>query len=92
MMKKDLVEEVHKELKEKGYTVNKKQSLEIFDMVTNTITSNISKGKTVELSGFGIFSSKLVKRRNIKTNEAIERWGVYFKCSKIIKNKLNGKA
>ena len=54
MIKKDVIDEVHKDLKQNGFVMNRKESAAIFDIVIDNITDSIAKGKTVEISGFGI--------------------------------------
>ena len=91
MIKKELISEVHKDLKNAGLASNISESQLIFDTVMNVLSDNISKGKDINISNFGNFYSKPVRRVNPRDpSKAFRKFTVYFTASKTIKNKLNG--
>ena len=67
----------------------------IVNTIFNEITQSLSEGKRVELRGFGAFSVRErnpIRGRNPKSGEAIEldsRSLIYFRPSKLIKNRIN---
>ena len=88
MVKSEIIKQLHK----KNPSISRSQIKAIFD----TITSSLSKDKSIELREFGRFSIKKIKAkynaRNPKTGEIIyvpEKKKVYFKMSKHLKQEIN---
>ena len=67
----------------------------IVNTIFNEITHSLAEGKRVELRGFGAFSVRErnpIRGRNPKSGKAIEldsRSLIYFRPSKLIKNRIN---
>ena len=91
MNKADLVNEVAKVVK------TKKEAQAAVDCVFATITNSLKKGDAVTLVGFGTFKvqqRKARKGRNPQTGTDLmldARRVVTFKCSGVLKDKVNGK-
>jgi len=72
------------------------QSVEIIEILLELIKTKLSAGEDVLISGFGKFCVKdkgKRRGRNPQTKEALmlaERRIVTFKCSSVLKRKLNG--
>ena len=88
--------EIIKKKKKKNPSISRSQIKAIFDIIFDTITSSLSKDKSIELREFGRFSIKKIKAkynaRNPKTGEIIyvpEKKKVYFKMSKHLKQEIN---
>lgn len=92
LTKYDLVKLIQKQ---NGYT--KQQSIEMVDTVIQQIRSSLENGDDILISGFGKFQvkQKYARRgRNPATGEELTlepRKVVTFRCSGILKDKLNGK-
>ena len=81
-----------KQLKEKNPKLNKLELEKIIDIFSNSISSALSAGNSVEIRGFGRWYCKKLKEnfyaRNPLTNKLIykpERVKVRFKSSKKLK-------
>jgi len=80
------------------YGFSKKRSMELIEDILEIIKQRLARGENVLISGFGKFSivDKRERRgRNPATgNELIleARRVVNFKCSPVLKEKLNGKS
>ena len=92
MVKSEIIKQLHK----KNSSISRSQIKAIFDIIFDTITSSLSKDKSIELREFGRFSIKKIKAkynaRNPKTGEIIyvpEKKKVYFKMSKHLKQEIN---
>ena len=79
---------------EKGFT--KKQSTDIVETLVSTLKDTLTSGEDVLVSGFGKFcvKEKAERRgRNPATGEDLmlePRKVVTFKCSRKLRNKING--
>ncbi len=85
-----------KQLKEKNPKLNKLELEKIIDIFSNSISSALSAGNSVEIRGFGRWYCKKLKEnfyaRNPLTNKLIykpERVKVRFKSSKKLKEIIN---
>ena len=92
MVKSEIIKQLHK----KNPSISRSQIKAIFDIMFDTITSSLSKDKSIELREFGRFSIKTIKAkynaRNPKTGEIIyvpEKKKVSFKMSKHLKQEIN---
>jgi integration host factor subunit beta len=92
LVKSEIIKQLHK----KNPSISRSQIKAIFDIIFDTITSSLSKDKSIELREFGRFSIKKIKAkynaRNPKTGEIIyvpEKKKVYFKMSKHLKQEIN---
>lgn len=92
MTEKAFLKQLHKDLKGEGLVTNTSDTSKIFKIVIDNLSNVIIKGIELRIQNFGIFSSKLVNRTNIQNLAAgpIKRWGIYFKASKLLKDKING--
>ena len=84
------------QLKEKNPKLSKSELEIIIDVFSDCITKALKLGKSVEIRGFGRFTTKKLKEnfnlRNPATNELIykpERVKIKFKPSKNLKKKIN---
>ena len=84
------------QLKEKNTKLSKSELEIIIDVFSDCITKALKLGKSVEIRGFGRFTTKKLKEnfnlRNPATNELIykpERVKIKFKPSKNLKKKIN---
>ena len=90
MTKNDIIKEVSKET---GFT-NVEVEL-LLDSVINSIKSSLSKGRKVDMRGFGSFVVKHREARDARnplTNKVVrleERYIPAFKVSKILKDYVN---
>jgi len=79
------------------YAFSKKRSEQLVENILEIIKQRLAKGEDVLISGFGKFSVKDKRERRgrnpARGNELIldARRVVTFKCSSILKGKLNGK-
>ena len=73
-------------------------AVRVVETVFNELTSAMSRGKRVELRGFGVFSVKHRAermRRNPKSGEIVsveETHVPFFKTGKLLFDRMNGKA
>ncbi|MBR9984554.1 MAG: integration host factor subunit alpha [Desulfosarcina sp.] len=92
LTKHDIAEQVQAKL---GFPKN--QSVEITEAILETIKATLASGEDVLVSGFGKFCVKEKrerKGRNPATDEDLmlpARRVVTFKCSGILREKVNGK-
>ncbi len=92
LTKHDIAEQVQAKL---GFPKN--QSVEITESILETIKATLASGEDVLVSGFGKFCVKEKrerKGRNPATDEDLmlpARKVVTFKCSGILREKVNGK-
>jgi len=90
MRKADLADEVVEKL-----GVSKKESSDVLQMVLDAIRTELEKGETVKIAGFGNFvvrEKKARKGRNPKTGEEIgitPRRVVTFRPSQVFKKFVN---
>ena len=90
MTKTQLIEKV---AKENG--ISKRAVAEMYDAITGAIASTLIEGEDVQLSGFGLFSVRVVNARtgrNPKTNEPVQiptTRRISFVASKVLKEKMN---
>ena len=90
MTKADLVDSIYESI-----GLSKKESIQIVELVFETMRSELEKGKKVKISGFGNFNvrDKNIRRgRNPQTGDAIEisaRSVLTFKASPVLKKALN---
>ena len=88
--KADLVESIYNEL-----DIPKNQSIELVEYLLDLIKETLENGEDVLVSGFGKFSVKEKKERrgrNPQTGEDMildSRRVVTFKCSPVLKEKMN---
>lgn len=93
LTKKDIIHKIQPEL---GYT--EKFSIEIVERVLEHIKSSLENGDDVLISGFGKFCVKEKNQRrgrNPATGDSMmlrPRRVVRFKCSGMLRDKINGKA
>ena len=93
MLKSDIL----KKLELKHQNLSESDIEQIFNIFIKKITFAFKENKNVELRGFGTFTKKINKAkevRNPKTNEKIfkkENFKLHFKIGKILHNKLNSK-
>lgn len=91
LTKKDIVEQVAKT----GF--NKKKSVEIVENLLDIIKTTLEKGENILISGFGKFYVKDKRKRrgrNPHTGDDLllgERKVVTFKCSSVLRHKINAK-
>ena len=77
--------------------ISKFESSRIIEFVMETIKSSLSDGEDVLISGFGTFNvrNKTARRgRNPQTGEDLTlgpRRVVTFKCSSVMRDRINGK-
>lgn len=89
MLKKELIDQVSKEL-----SIQKQDVAMALDIMLDTMADSLSKGRRVELRGFGSFSTRRRKARctkNPKTGimmDIPERMGMHFTMSKSLKEAL----
>ncbi|MBH90969.1 MAG: integration host factor subunit beta [Candidatus Marinimicrobia bacterium] len=90
--------EIIKKLKEAHPNLKRSQIEDIFNIIFDSIKSNLVKNRSVEIRNFGRYSIKNIKAkhnaRNPKTNEVIyvpARKKVTFKMSKFLKEEINKK-
>tara|TARA_A100001011_G_scaffold397787_1_gene499934 strand:- start:2915 stop:3196 length:282 start_codon:yes stop_codon:yes gene_type:complete len=88
--------EIIKKLKDTYPNLKYSQIEDIFNIIIESIKSNLVKNKPVEIRNFGRYSIKSIKAkhnaRNPKTNEVIyvpARKKISFKMSKFLKNEIN---
>ncbi len=90
MRKSDLADEVVEKL-----GVSKKESSDVLQLILDTIRTELEKGETVKIAGFGNFvvrEKKARKGRNPKTGEEIgitPRRVVTFRPSQVFKKFVN---
>ena len=79
------------------YGFSKKRSMQLIENTLEIIKQRLAEGEDVLISGFGKFSVKDKRERRgrnpARGNELIldARRVVTFKCSSVLKGKLNGK-
>ncbi len=89
LSKADIVEDLA------GLGFTKKVAFQLFETMQETIKSSLESGEDVLISGFGKFcvnEKGRRKGRNPATREGLildKRRVVTFKCSKVLKDKLN---
>ena len=94
MLKSDIL----KELESKQKNLNENDIEQIFNIFTKKIIAALKNNKNVELRGFGTFTKKINKAkevRNPKTNEKLfkkQSYKLHFKIGKILHKKLNSKS
>ena len=77
--------------------ISKFESLRILESVLETVKTSLSNGEDVLISGFGKFSVKRKaprKGRNPATGEDLSlgaRTVVTFRCSQVMRDRINGK-
>jgi|SRR5512136_762227 len=77
--------------------ISKFESLRIVESVLETVKTSLSNGEDVLVSGFGKFTvrKKAARRgRNLQTGEDLPlgpRRVITFKCSPVMRNRINGK-
>ena len=88
--------EIIKKLKDTYPNLKYSQIEDIFNIIIESIKSNLVKNKPVEIRNFGRYSIKSIKAkhnaRNPITNEVIyvpARKKISFKMSKFLKNEIN---
>ncbi|MBW2064655.1 MAG: integration host factor subunit alpha [Deltaproteobacteria bacterium] len=92
LTKDHIANSIHQEL---GFSKGK--SANVLESLLETIKKTLERGEDVLISGFGKFSVKNKrerKGRNPATGEDLilsSRRVVTFKCSQVLRNKLNGK-
>ena len=90
MRKADIANEIYEEI-----GLSKKEAAEIIETILDTLKSQLHKGETVKIAGFGNFvvrSKKSRKGRNPKTGEEIgitPRRVVTFRPSQVFKKFVN---
>ncbi len=92
LTKDHVINSIHIELE-----LSKTKSTELVESLLETIKTNLERGEDVLISGFGKFCVKDKNERrgrNPKTGEDMilgSRRVVSFKCSPVLRNKVNGK-
>ncbi len=93
MTKSELV----KILKEKHPKLQLKEVNSLVDIFFDSLTQSLKKQDRVEIRGFGTFSLRKRKARlarNPRTGEKVQvkdRYAVYFRAGKNLKDRINGK-
>ena len=93
MLKSDILKQLHV----KQEFLNENDIEQIFNIFTKKIIAALKNNKNVELRGFGTFTKKINKAkevRNPKTNEKLfkdQNYKLHFKIGKILHNRLNSK-
>ena len=78
--------------------MTKFESTRLIESVLETVKTSLSNGEDVLISGFGKFSVRkkaLRKGRNPATGEALPlgaRTVVTFRCSPVVRDRINGKS
>ena len=91
MLKSDILNRLQKKQK----NLSQDDIEQIFSIFTKNIITALKLGKNVELRGFGTFTKKINRAkevRNPKTNEKLfknQNYKLHFKIGKILHNKLN---
>tara|TARA_B100001121_G_scaffold162460_1_gene141871 strand:- start:209 stop:487 length:279 start_codon:yes stop_codon:yes gene_type:complete len=91
MQKSDLLEK----LTAKNPTFTYADSKIALDSLINKLSNSLSQKQRIEIRGFGAFSireRKATRGRNPKSGKAIEldsRSIIYFRSSKLLKNRIN---
>jgi len=81
----------------KGTIFSRRQSAELVESLLEIIKQTLESGEDVLISGFGKFCVKDKRERrgrNPQTGQdllLVERRAVMFKCSAVLRNKMNGK-
>lgn len=94
LSKNDIVEKIQERL---GYTFSKSQSNEVLEVLLEIIKGTLENGEDVLISGFGklcIKNKRERKGRNPATGQVMmlpPRKIVTFKCSGVLRDKINGK-
>lgn len=93
-MSKDFLNKLHKDLVSQGYSKNKAQTKEIFETLINNMRFSIENGHRLEIRNFGIFTTKIVKRRNLADPDGplLNIWSIYFSANKAMKKGLRENA
>jgi len=91
MHRATFLDELHKDLKEKGVVVRKQQSKIIMNTFFDTLFNVISRGQYLTIADFGVFESKLRTFQNFgNEKEPVERWQITFKPAPKMKKRING--
>lgn len=91
MLKSDII----KELETRQKNLSSSDIEQILNIFTKKIINALGAGRKVEIRGFGTFSKKINKAkevRNPKTNQKLykkESFKLHFKTGKILHNNLN---
>jgi len=81
----------------KGTIFSRRQSAELVESLLEIIKQTLESGEDVLISGFGKFCVKDKRERrgrNPQTGQdllLVERRAAMFKCSAVLRNKMNGK-
>ena len=92
LTKSDIVDSISKQQK-----ISKKNSAHLFESLLTLIKSTLESGEDVLISGFGKFcvKDKSERRgRNLKIGNEVTigaRRVVIFRCSTVLRDKINGK-
>ena len=93
MLKSQILDKLHN--KYKNLELNDIES--IFELFIKKLSNSLKDGKNIEIRGFGTFSRKINKEkqvRNPKTNEKLfkkKSYKLHFKIGKILHNRVNPK-
>ena len=91
MQKSDLIEKLNTQ----NHSFSYSDSKVALDVLINKLSNLLSEKQRIEIRGFGAFSVRErnpVRARNPKTGKSIEldsRSLIYFRPSKLIKNRIN---
>ena len=94
MLKSQILDKLHN--KYKNLELNDIES--IFELFIKKLSNSLKDGKNIEIRGFGTFSRKINKEkqvRNPRTNEKIfkkKSYKLHFKIGKILHNRVNSKS
>ena len=92
LTKADIIEDIHK-----NYGFTKSKSADLTESIIEIIKNTLENGEDVMISGFGKFFVKEKKERrgrNPATGEDLmlgSRRVLSFKCSGVLRDKINGK-
>lgn len=88
------VKEIAKQLKDdfkSAHNLDAVETKDIVNKVVDQISKNLIEGHSVNFRQLGIFQSSFRDFHSPKKEGVFSRWRVTFKCSKFIKDRINGK-
>lgn len=92
MKQKEFSKLVHQDLVSLGISTDAVKSNKMVRVVFDNIIHVLSRGQPLEIQGLGVFTSLLVKRRDMsdqENNAFLKKWEIRFKTAGTLKKKLN---